>query len=509
MLSGAVLGLARSDLATSRMTSQALPLAAARPLRISVPVLAWLGVYALLLIAGNQLLRDPDTYWQIAVGNRIVDHRTVPTIDVYSWTMAGQPWISTQWLAQVALAASFNQFGWPGPVMLTAMAAAAAFGLLARALSRHLAPTIVLALLLAALSLTMQHLLARPHVLAMPVMVAFVGGLIAALDQRRAPSLLLLPLMTLWANMHGGFILGLALIAPLGIGAAWAVPAAARRSMLARWVVFGLLAVGCACVTPYGWDAILAARRILNLGQALALIGEWRPADFSHPGTLEITLLGGIALMLWRGFTLSPLRIVLLCGLMFMALRAVRNAEVLALLAPMLLARPLAAQSGAEPPSRAPSRPRPVTALFFAAALTAALLPLRPYSPSEFAAPRAAVEVLKAQGLARVLNDYDFGGYLIAQGVTPYIDGRTELYGEARMVAHNNFSGAQNPDDFFSIIADPRIEATLLRPESAATRLLDHLDGWRRIYADELAVIHRRDSAASASVTPRLRSSLD
>ena len=61
------------------------------------------------------------------------------------------------------------------------------------------------------------HLLARPHVLAMPVMVMWVGGLIAAADRRGAPSFWLLPLIALWANLHGGFVFGLMLIGPIGL----------------------------------------------------------------------------------------------------------------------------------------------------------------------------------------------------------------------------------------------------------------------------------------------------
>src|SRR3954454_7825308 len=87
----------------------------------------WVGVfiYVLFIVAGNRLLLDPDTMWQITVGQWILDHRAVPETDVYSFTMRGQPWISTQWLAQVIYAKAFAMFGWSGPVVLAATAIAA------------------------------------------------------------------------------------------------------------------------------------------------------------------------------------------------------------------------------------------------------------------------------------------------------------------------------------------------------------------------------------------------
>ena len=150
----------------------------------------WVGVavYVLFLLAGNRLLIDPDTMWQVTIGQWIIDHRSVPETDVYSFTMRGQPWISTQWLAQVLFAKAYAIAGWSGPVVLAASVIATTFALLARLLSRHLTESTTLVFVTAALALTTPHLLARPHVLAMPVMVMWVGGLIAAADRRAAPS---------------------------------------------------------------------------------------------------------------------------------------------------------------------------------------------------------------------------------------------------------------------------------------------------------------------------------
>src|SRR3954454_8232529 len=170
--------------------------ATAQPSRGLLPLWIGAGVYVLLLISGERLLADPDTLWQITVGQWILDNHAVPRTDVYSFTMQGQPWISTQWLAQVLYAKTYAIAGWSGPVVLAAVAIAATFALLAGFLSRLLSESTTLVFVAAALALTVPHLLARPHVLALPVTVAWVGGLIAAADRRGAPSFWLLPLMT-------------------------------------------------------------------------------------------------------------------------------------------------------------------------------------------------------------------------------------------------------------------------------------------------------------------------
>lgn len=171
-----------------------------RPSRALLPLWVGAGVYALLLISGNRLLNDPDTLWQITVGQWILDHRAVPEVDVYSFTMRGAPWISTQWLAQVGYAAAYRLAGWTGPVVLAASAIALAFALFARALGRHLRDSTMLVFVVAAFLLCLPHLLARPHVLAFPILVAWMAGLIDAADRKAAPPLALVLLIALWAD---------------------------------------------------------------------------------------------------------------------------------------------------------------------------------------------------------------------------------------------------------------------------------------------------------------------
>jgi hypothetical protein len=479
----------------------------ASPMRGLLPL--WVGalIYALFLVAGNRLLIDPDTMWQITVGQWISDHRAVPETDVYSFTMRGQPWISTQWLAQVLYAKAYAISGWSGPVVLAATVIAATFGMFARFLSRRLSESTTLVFIAAALALTVPHLLARPHVLALPVMVAWVGGLIAAADRRGAPSFWLLPLMALWANLHGGFVFGLVLIAPIALDAVLNADAKLRKALALRWAAFAVAALVLSCCTPYGWNSLLASQKILALGAALPLIMEWQPTNFGSVGAFEVCLLLGIGLALFRGVKLPPLRIVLLLGLLHMALAQGRAVEILALLAPLILAAPLARQIGGDEVSTS-SAAVPMRGVLFAGvaialvAATLAYASVHRFEPHTRGSPVAAVTALKKLNLTRVFNDYDFGGYLIANGVATFIDGRTEVFGEKFFVDHDAASGLTKPENLFRLLDEYSIEATLMRTQSAATKLLDHIDGWQKIYSDDIATIHLRKPGAVHTIEP-------
>ena len=136
------------------------------------------------------------------------------------------------------------------------------------------------------------------------------------------------------------------------------------------------------------------------------------------------------------------------------------------------------------------------------AAGTVSYAAMHPFAPNTANSPVQAVTELKKLNVERVFNDYDFGGYLIASGVAPFIDGRTDVYGKEFFVDHHNASELIEPDRLFRLLNEYQIQATLLRTKGAATKLLDHMDGWQKIYSDEVATVHLRKAGALHTVEP-------
>jgi hypothetical protein len=114
------------------------------------------------------------------------------------------------------------------------------------------------------------------------------------------------------------------------------------------------------------------------------------------------------------------------------------------------------------------------------------------YRPGPEITPAAAVAALATTHASRVFNDAGFGGYLITAGVPPFIDGRTELYGEDFALRHRRAVTLADPEGLVKTLDEYAIDATLLAPGRPAAALLDRLPGWMRLYSDAVAVVHVR-----------------
>ena len=478
------------------MSDQAIQ-SAAKPLSThgAVPWLVGAAVYVLLLVLGPRLLSDPDSYSHIAVGRWIFAHRALPTSDPFSFSMHGEPWVAFEWLSEVVYTAVYALSGWNGVVAFASAMIALAVGLLMRFLLRELSAVMALFIVIPVVVLLAPHMLARPHILTLPVMVSWAAALVHCMDRRAAPPYWALPLLVLWANLHGSVVLALGLIGPAVLEELLEKTRNEWPRVLMRWLPFTALAVAACCLTPYGPGSLLMPLTTLSAGHALNWIGEWRPQDFSHFSTFEMVLLAGL-FGLSRGVTLPGVRVLVVLGLLYFALTQVRNADLLAILTPLYLAAPLPPQFRSRTAGDIAGPAHGLNLALGVIIVATVLAQFRDVQPARRNTPETAVASAGLAHAGPVLNDYAFGGYLIFAGIPTFIDGRSELYGGPFIERYNRGLALVDLDGFFNLLDQYKIEATLLEPNTPAVALLDRLPDWRRVYSDDVAVVHRRLAAA-------------
>ncbi|HZZ68558.1 MAG TPA: hypothetical protein VFE18_10325 [Phenylobacterium sp.] len=452
---------------------------------------------AFLAALSAKVLNDGDTWWHVAAGRLMIARRAVLHADPFSYTFAGAPWHTHEWLSQILLGGAFNLGGWSAVVVLTAAAAGLTAWLLARDLSRWIDGLPLLCLLAFGLMLGAGSLLARPHMLALPILEIWTAELLRARAQDRSPRWIVLLLMAVWANLHGGFMFGLAMIGPFALEALIAAVPAQRRAVALGWGAFGVAAAVMPLLSPDGIGTLLFPFHLVGM-KSLAHIGEWAPASFATVQALEIVLLASLFVLFTRPVRVPILRAALLLLLLHLSLQHVRYEQMLGIIGALLLAAPLAGAYGqGETAPTGGAKPAAGLVVGLAAAVVVMVLAV-----GRFALPvvrgdgadvpiSALAAVPAAIRQTPVLNDYEFGGFLIGQGVRPYIDSRADLYGDACLQAYGRMV---SPDAaaLSRVLEMRRVGWTLFRTGSPAIRAIEALPGWRRLYADRWAVVDVR-----------------
>ncbi|MBB4198169.1 hypothetical protein CCR94_10970 [Rhodoblastus sphagnicola] len=445
-----------------------------------------------LTLASPAVLNDGDTWWHIAAGQWILAHRAVPTTDIFSFSAPGIYWNAHEWLAEILFAGAFKVAGWSGAVALTgALVAGTLLILTRRALRDGLSGIPLLALMLVGFSLIAPSLLVRPHLFGLFLLAFWVDRLMAARAADKAPPFWLAGVMLLWVNMHASFLLGLALIGPFALEALVEARADKRLKVLRGWALFGVCAALVCLINPQGFHTFVFPLTVMNL-KTLGSIVEWRAMSFDHFEPMELALLALVGLALFRPVRVKPLRLVVLLGLIHMALHQGRHQMIFGIVAPLLLAGPMAAAfRGEQPVSRRDGALwRGGFALMALLAAVRLLVPLeRVDTPTAPLSALAAVpQVLRDKP---VLNELSFGGPLIYSGVKPFIDGRFDMYGDAFFFRYDHMV-AGDAAAFDAGVAQYGFRWTLLPPAAPLNKVLAGRPEWKRIYGDDFAVAFAR-----------------
>ncbi|MCI0650907.1 MAG: hypothetical protein L0Z55_03370 [Planctomycetes bacterium] len=449
-------------------------------------------------------LANNDLPMHLAIGEWILREGSIPAADPFSFTAPPGEWVAHEWLAGVAFALVH---AWAGPHGLVALAVLGA--ILLAALAARVArgfstdagellfwvPVIWL--------LAGRRIMLRPHLIAeaLPFLVWWI-----LLRARGRPALLaLLPLvMAFWANLHGSFYLGLAIIA--------ADLLLAAKEHRAGWRLRLAALIGSAFalfVQPFGTAGLTEPFALTSDPVFMRFVTEWASPFGAAPGSAEFRSTLDFALSLpWlalvaiglvvnrRGLPLSYRLFVLGTAILY-----VKHQRYLMLFAlASLPCLPFRVPGPAWLPSLRRSLPRAI-ALATAAALLCFGFPERwgvtRQCGSGFAGnlPIAEVRDLAARGVSgNVLCEYDYGGVIAwaSEGrLKVSMDSRNTVYGADLYLRHLAALEVRDPLTFAVDSKDldallSRCDAAVLRdgdkfPERALIcAILDADPAWRR-----------------------------
>lgn len=464
-----------------------------------VSLLLWSAVLAGFATAFAFLrgLNDADLFWHLLNGEQLLATGRPVTVDPYSFTYPGGVRLPHEWLTEGLMYILIESIG--PDVTLAAFSLALPLGFLCLGLalvSRGVpVPAVAIATILPAM-VAFPYLSVRPQVLSWTLLALELALLISLDQQRRLWILALIPLFVLWANLHGLYAVGLAV---LGWYALWTLTGRTELRE-SRLLVVGVLlgTVAGTVISPGGFATLLYPLRFLRAGDwGLENIPEWASPNFHDAIQIPVLLLIIALALAARARTPGWLGGLGIIGVV-MTLMANRNAPVLAVFAIPVMAHAAATwmqQSPRRPKVEGSARGRRTLESLIVVVLVGACVSVVLGSPRGIQLgrfPDAAVDVLsERQPDARVFAEYGWGGFvayrLHDQGGRVFVDGRNDMYPESVLDDYIDIRNAET--GWGQLVEQYGVEAVLLPPDAPLVRGIAQAHGWCELLRDDKQVL--------------------
>lgn len=480
-------------------------------LRLTVPLT--------LLTAALPRLLDPDMWWHLATGQYILTNG-IPSHDVFSLTARDHRWITHEWLTEVIMASAYNGAGFLGVMVLFGVIIAVGWYAVYRTAARTNAYSAAL-MTAWGIWVAMPTLDARPQMVTL-LMTALYAAIIeyhrSLPPERRSAKLLLLlpPLMVVWVNAHSGYLMGVAVLGAYIVGDGLHRLLVKTGDGIWTWhdlKVAAGIAVMCglsAILNPNGIALWLYPFETLGSPVMQQYIAEWQSPNFhsSLYFPFATMILAGVALHTQsRKSTVTDL--LLFCAGVTAGLLAARHITLFAVLAVPILTRRLQEwyDRFQHPETVIPPSPTRFTRWAnivlvigcFCAPLAIGYVNLQE-RPTRIAQlyPVNAVKYIYSNDLAtaRGFNEYGWGGYLIWQGITPFVDGRADVYGEDH--TRTAFRTILGSDEWRDTFEQHALTYALIPVTSPLATVLYASPDWEEVYRDEIAIVFTQVTEVSA-----------
>lgn len=461
----------------------------------------------------DSMFIDGDSPWHLAAGDYIRDIGRVPDKDPWSYNTEATKWYNISWLYDVSISWLNSLLGLPGLIAVNILLAALTPAVLAR-ISFLYGSGVIATLAASSIALIMLKscFALRPQQFSL-FLISMILLLLCKFRLKEQRNIWWIPLfMALLVNIHGSFLLVFVLI-----GAFWLE--AVRNGEWSRARV--LTGVGLACVVatffnPYTYEIYYASW--LTLGSEIGKyhIIEWQPAGLTtHPHIYFYALLA-LSVPLFLRVRLPLADRLLLIFWVVMALNSARYNVVLALFITPFLALFISALTAEykkfavkEHAIIADLNRQSVVQSMGVAIFLVAVLLLTPttrnimwkkelYDPEKYPVQEIAYLMEHVKD-ARVLNHYNYGGYLIYQSkgaIQPFVDGRADtVYSKDFLKDYVDIEAFNY--GWQELVDKYKLKYALLPNDHRNIEWISKSASWEKVFEGPVASIYRYKKAAA------------
>lgn len=480
--------------------------------KVASRALAWPFVAACVVFLGTARTSRalwPDAFYDLYAGRYVAAHG-IPQHNVLTAAAHGARWIDQQWLGQVLYYWAWKIGGYPALALLSVMLVSAGFFVLARLmLRRGVSVTSTLAWTLAGFAVSYGYAVPRVQSFGYLFFPLLLWLVVVDNDAPRPRRLtwLAIPLLVMWANIHGSVLMGAGLISAYAGYRVLRAVLKHEHHCIAAYLMLGTASVAAVFCTPYGPGVIKYYRSLIGNPLLARNVAEWGPPNPLNPICWAFFAVAAIAvatvIISWRrGRRPDSLLLAIAAGTLALAGLALRNDVWFGFAGCLLVADIL--PHGPRPQAfRRPFTLAVAAVMAGAAVASTIVLAREPVATYESMLPRRAISVAatiasRSKG-ARIISDvYGSDGMLWLKPTLfgrVAFDTRLEQYTRTQLRTDLTFlyarPGWQRATIGYSIIV-----VTPGQSDPTLVRDVTHLRGWRVVFSDRQGVVAVRTGLA-------------
>jgi hypothetical protein len=476
---------------------------------LTLPRLVTLIAFSALFAMAVRTPVDTDMYWHLRTGQFILENRTIPSADPFSWTALGMPWVNVHWLSQVVLYGVYASLGTSGLALLVATLVVLAFVFVWKQMEGGpflRAFIVVLAAAAAGAVWTPRSQMATF------VLTPLIAYLVYLYKWKQIDRLWLIPIVFIaWVNLHGGYVSGFMVLGGVLAGEivnhvlGFAGPEVLSWKRWRKLLIITLISGAVLLINPYTVDALLLPLKTVNIGVLRDFIEEWAAPNFHelYQQPMVWMLLLTLVIIGWSGRRLDATDAALLVIFAYISFLARRNIGLFALICAPILSRHAAALIGRYRwGQRSLSNGKPIVnwiilLLILLAAIMKVLIPIAPASQAQAEAKilpaKAADWIVANRPEGKLFNSYNWGGYLLWRlwpDYPIYADGRTDVYPNAFLQEYLQIVTGQL--DAPAVFDERGIRTVIVEQESPLGAQLTRSGLWQEAFRDSQAAVYTR-----------------
>ena len=443
--------------------------------------------------------KESDYFWHIKAGEYMFNNKEILTKDIFSRFMNGKYWMSHEWAFDYLIYLLKYLFGNAHLFIYPFICITSLLLILFFSNRKNYLKNIIFSLVwIVAFLIFCVFIQARPHMISFIFLALAIWFLYDLFKNEKSKKIYFLPLVTLfWANFHGGssnlsyiFCLVFVIIGLFKFKFSKIESERINKKQILKYLSVALMCALVICINPHGVRMLLYPYSNIIDTVMINFISEWQPTTLSninhYPYFILIVFIAGV--LLFSKVKIKFIDLTLFGIAVFLGLKSIRFWGYTYILMSYVVFNYI--------PERKVDRGTTrilfvLGAIFLGIFITNYSLLNKEYKKNFI--DDEMINIKKKESQERLFNMYDYGGELIYNDISVFVDGRADLYSRYNLSDYSNISMLQG--DYIKLIEKYDFDYFLVSEKYPINTYLHYNDNYENIFnKDNIILYKKKDS---------------